>query len=93
MEDDMDFKTIPVSQCPYKDNCVKISASNQGISFVIRGCESQVYRPSTKSQDIPCTSNSSPSVCRCPDTLCNNSMQYFYNSILLFLAIIFNTQR
>uniref|UniRef100_A0AC34FV61 Uncharacterized protein n=1 Tax=Panagrolaimus sp. ES5 TaxID=591445 RepID=A0AC34FV61_9BILA len=30
MEEDLDFKTIPVSQCPYKDNCVKISASNQG---------------------------------------------------------------
>ena len=30
MEDDVDFKTLPVSQCSYKDNCIKISASNQG---------------------------------------------------------------
>ena len=30
MENDIDFKTISVSQCSNKDNCIKISASNQG---------------------------------------------------------------
>ncbi|KAI6181989.1 hypothetical protein M3Y99_01966000 [Aphelenchoides fujianensis] len=50
----LNFKTVPTAQCANSDKCVKLSAEGQGLHFVIRGCESHIYKPNVGVQDAVC---------------------------------------
>ncbi|WKX94566.1 hypothetical protein Q1695_011669 [Nippostrongylus brasiliensis] len=78
-----DFYTAETQQCDDTDNCVKLAIVQQKLSFVMRGCLSQLLRPNYYlSQNTPC-SNRGASQCLCNTELCNSS-----GSSQLFLIFI-----
>ncbi|CAD5212005.1 unnamed protein product [Bursaphelenchus okinawaensis] len=87
MENDIEFKSVPTSQCNANDKCVKISADGNGLQFVIRGCESQIYKPNIGVHDVGCRSGTSPSLCYCEENLCNDS--YMSRASYLLLTICY----
>ncbi|KAI6175224.1 hypothetical protein M3Y99_01981000 [Aphelenchoides fujianensis] len=85
LEKDVEFKTVPTAQCANSDKCVKLSAEGQGLHFVIRGCESHIYKPNVGVQDAVCRSTGSPSLCYCTENLCNaGERRWTCLSLLLF---------
>ncbi|CAD5216317.1 unnamed protein product [Bursaphelenchus xylophilus] len=86
MENDVEFKSIPTSQCNANDKCVKISADGNGLQFVIRGCESQIYKPNIGVHDVGCRAGASPSLCYCEENLCN-SIYKSLPSVFTFLSL------
>ncbi|KAH7704791.1 hypothetical protein AAVH_28024 [Aphelenchoides avenae] len=89
MEDDIEFRTVPTAQCGNTDQCVKVSAESHGIQFVIRGCQSQIYKPDVGiQQNVQCRAGDSPSLCFCGENLCNGSTKTQIISIL-FVASAF----
>ncbi|KAI6196579.1 hypothetical protein M3Y94_01126300 [Aphelenchoides besseyi] len=88
LENDIEFKTVPTSQCSHSDRCVKISAEGKGLHFVIRGCESQIYKPNVGVHEVGCRSNESPSLCYCSDNLCNHGTTKWTTRKLLITSIL-----
>ncbi|VDK57603.1 unnamed protein product [Anisakis simplex] len=90
----LNFKTVPDRECSYGDACLKISVRKQGLRFVIRGCESELYREGVlKGGRIYCSNDESPSICRCTESLCNSAesmRQQSYSSLesLIFILSI-----
>lgn len=58
-----------------------------GLQFVIRGCESQIYKPNVGVQEVACATGTSPSLCYCEENLCNGGGEKARPPLLLGLLL------
>ncbi|CAG9534747.1 unnamed protein product [Cercopithifilaria johnstoni] len=90
--DDVEFRTVKQINCSPDDQCVKITIRRKNLQFVMRGCQTHLYRNKMISINVECRYDHSPSICRCSGNLCNSAMIllsfYSYIFSLTFLTIL-----
>ncbi|KHN85315.1 hypothetical protein Tcan_00119 [Toxocara canis] len=89
--EDTYFKTVSQTDCPPGDHCMKISVKEQGLIFVMRGCQSALYRNGVTITRVECNNNKSPSICRCSESLCNSSFSNRISYFVFVFLFVFNT--
>lgn len=57
------------------------------LSFVMRGCQSTIYREQITGNIVECRYDQSPSICRCSTDLCNSANTYSNFCIILYLFL------